>query len=250
MGQSVADFDFDMPRAILEQLAEAFRKLPVGKLDLATLSGVADRQGVYQLYVCNKLVYLGKADSDLKSRLTRHFYTLKGRAGLKIEDCGFKGLYLHDNWAASLHEANMLRLYRGEAAWNNSGFGSNDPGRNRDTTEYPDDAFDVVYPIDLDVPTSLKAGDYDLWQLLGALKDDAPYVFRFETGPTRGKPHADYAKLLVNLPRDGMTFREVLLAVCKKLPKGWQATAIPSRVILYKETGRAYPRGSVLWPCD
>lgn len=244
---SVAHFDFNLPKAVLEQLVDAFKILPIGPLTLEALEDVEDIQGVYQLYLSGKLMYLGKADTDLRGRLVRHFYTLKGRKAIKIENCGFKGLYLHDNWAASLHEDNMLKHYKGESAWNNSGFGSNDPGKQRDTTVYPDDAFDVLFPIDLDFRTNLQAGDFDLWNLLGELKEATPYTFRFETAETRGKPHADYKGKVVKLKKADMSFRDILACICQQLPTGWQATEIPSRVILYKES-KSYPRGNVLWP--
>ncbi len=60
------------------------------------------------------------------------------------------------------------------------------------------------------------------------------------------KPHSDYIDLTITLTHDDMTTRDLLRIIAQALP-GWQATAFPSHVILYKED-RTYNHGEVIWP--
>jgi hypothetical protein len=60
------------------------------------------------------------------------------------------------------------------------------------------------------------------------------------------KPHADHKDLTITVPQDDMRVRDLLRTIAEALP-GWQATAFPSHMILYKEH-RAYTHGEVVWP--
>ncbi len=247
MAESVREFDFQLARAILEQLVESFESLDVGQLSVENLRAVAHRQGIYQLFLNGVLVYIGKADMDLSDRLTRHMYTLSGRCGIDIGDCGFKGLYVHHNWAAAAHEDALIKFFQDQCEWNNSGFGSNDPGRERESTKYKPTHFDSRFPINLDWATPLPGGEYQIDDLLQKLKEASPYTFRFELdGRKRGVPHPELAGAAVVLPAAQLSVRAVLDIVRAALPAGWQATQLPGRVILYKEA-REYTHGNLLW---
>ena len=50
----------------------------------------------------------------------------------------------------------------------------------------------------------------------------------------------------VTVPQDGVSARELLPTVARALT-GWQATAFPSHMILYKEH-RTYTHGEAIWP--
>jgi hypothetical protein len=128
--------------------------------------------------------------------------------------------------------------------WNGSGFGANDPGRNRDTTQYRSDHFDALFPIDIERPLHLELPlSATAANILLALKATLPYTFRYE-GPRR--PHPDLRGTVVSVPlHTPVTAKAVLEMVVSQLPPGWQATRLPSHIILYKET-RAYPYGEII----
>jgi hypothetical protein len=84
-------------------------------------------------------------------------------------------------------------------------------------------------------------------QLLMRLKDNLPYLIRFETdlvpgqnGKTRPAAanigHADQRNSVVPIAPGPITTREAISAAVAALPPGqWQATIFPDRVILYRE---------------
>jgi len=128
--------------------------------------------------------------------------------------------------------------------WNGSGFGSNDPGRERDTTRYKSDHFDTRFPLNIERPLDLALplfgpADAILW----ALKRTLPYVFRFQGGR---RPHSDLKDTVVSLSTFlPMTARAIIKAVVNQLPTGWQAMYLLSHIILYKET-KPYPQGYII----
>jgi hypothetical protein len=138
-------------------------------------------------------------------------------------------------------ETQLIAYYGGLSVvqWNGSGFGSNDPGRERDTTKFKDEHFDALYPIDIDrvvsvtLPSLGTAAD-----ILAELKRAVPYVFRFEVASARSRaPHADLVSTSVSLPVGlRMTPRAIIAAVVSQLPPGWQAIQFPSHIILYKNS--------------
>jgi hypothetical protein len=241
------EFDFDLAGAVQEQLLKAFNVLPIGPLSEELTSELRVRHGVYQLFLHGVLVYIGKAKS-LKARLRRHRFRLGGRKNLNLADVGFKCLYVHKNWTPMTHEEALIRLYQREGSqlWNGMGFGSNDPGRNREQTNQPPEGFHRQFPINSDLPCDfLEPGTWKVRDLLRHLKGELPFLLRYE-GHTRGG-HADFVKKKVAIAASGRPLSEVLTDVARALPRGWQLTIFPSHVILYKES-RAYDHGEVLWP--
>src|SRR4051812_27375677 len=103
-----------------------------------------EAQGVYQLSLDGVVVYIGKTDADagLKNRLTRHSYSIQQRSNLDPSHVTFKAVRVYVFTAMDL-ETQLIRHYGG-ASWNSSGFGSNDPGRNRDHTKLKHDGFDAL----------------------------------------------------------------------------------------------------------
>jgi hypothetical protein len=248
---SFAEFDFDLARAVLEQLVEAFHRLPVGQLISTNLIPMPDGQGVYQLFENNELRYVGKAD-DLRGRLMRHEKALSARVGIEFETIRFKALYIHKNWTTWTTETAMIAHF-GESMlpWNASGYGSNDPGRKRDHTSEAG-TFNERHPINLDVPCiGIEAGEFSAFDALIALSRKLPYTLRFErvTTQARGASAREAEEELratrVTVPEGPMSVRDAFLGIVRQLPSGWQATALRGRLLLYREDAE-YDHGDVL----
>ena len=110
--------------------------------------------------------------------------------------------------------------------WNDSGFGSNDPGRRRDGQESA--RFDRLYPVDIDRPLGIARTGGTVGDVLRDAKSAVPYLLRYEGHPELGTPiTVSEAKTL--------TMRDILRLSVDALPSGWQATVLHGRVILYRE---------------
>ncbi len=248
-----APFDLDLALALKDQLVVAFSGLSLGAFDAATIGQVSTEQGVYQLHHKGTLVYVGKADK-LRNRLMQHHTKIGGRQNISATDMGFKCLYVNKNWTTLAPEDALIKFYKDRAAgdceWNGNGFGPNDPGRERETTNKDPDGFDAQYPIRHDWPcTWATAGDWNALDLLIRLKEELPFLLRYQTDKSGGaghwkKGHPDQAAAKVTLPRAGMPAAEILSLIAKAMP-GWQATRFPSHMVLYKES-QAYRFGVTL----
>jgi hypothetical protein len=234
------EFEFDLPGALLTHLTRIFDEMEAAPLLPENVNNLPEVQGVYQLLLRDSLVYIGKTDAEagLRKRLERHAYTIQHRRNLDPVEVTFKAVRVFVFTAMDL-ESQLIKHYSSTSRvpWNNSGFGSNDPGRNRDKTELKLEGFDEQYPVDIDrvinlsLPTPLTAAT-----AFALLKNTLPYVFRFESSNRRGRsPHPDLAATQVTHPAPPYTTREFIKALTRQLPPGWQATALPGRVILYKE---------------
>jgi hypothetical protein len=245
-----ARFEIDIISALSSQLVAAFEKLDVGPLDESALKSLEQGQGVYQLFHKAALSYVGQAKS-LKNRLTQHRAKISGRRSIDVADMGFKCLYVHKNWTALAPEDSLIKYHRtlgeGVCPWNGNGFGNHDPGRERETTDKPTEGWDALYPIREDWPCSwVSAGEYKAYDLLKSLKAGLPYLLRFQGAQRKStKPHPDLTAADVEVPRNAMHANELLKLVAERLP-GWQATAFPSYMILYKEQ-RHYAHGKIIW---
>lgn len=205
---------------------------------------------MYQLFHKGALVYVGQARSLIK-RLEEHRGKISGRKNINVEEMGFKCLYVHPNWTALAPEHALIKYHRNlgrsNCPWNGNGFGPHDPGRERETTNKAPDGFDSTYPIRDDwVCSWIKSGEYNVEELLRLLKSGLPYLLRFETAePKSQKPHPDLLSGKANVPSEGMCARDLLKLIAMSI-SGWQATAFPSHMILYKEH-RRYKHGTTIW---
>lgn len=253
-----AAFDLDLPLALQGQLVDAFDRLEEGVLDEKTLGTIKPDQGVYNLFLRHQLVYVGKADS-LRNRLRRHFLKISGRTNIAIGEMGFKCLYVGDNWTPLAPEEALITYFKarskGECEWNGNGFGPNDPGRKRDETEIKEEHFDGQFPIRHDFPCDwIVAGSHDVLDVLVKMKDNLPFLLRYERERVGGKEvhytkgHPDYRVAKVTLPDAGMPAHRILAAIVAALPTGWQATRFPHQLLLYKEKGKTYPHGKIIAP--
>lgn len=241
-------FEIDIIDALSTQLTSALDRLAIGQLEPSVIRSVPRHQGVYQLYLDDLLVYVGKAD-NLPKRLLEHHQKISGRQNIDVASMGFRCLSVHPNWTALAPEAALITHYKqqkgGQCEWNGNGFGPHDPGRNREVTNKAPEGFDARYPIKTDwICDWIEAGEWSLLDLLVTLKDAKrlPYLLRYETerlGPAKNahftQGHPDHHDKTVTVPLTGMTAEELLILITKALP-GWQATAFPSHLILYKES--------------
>jgi hypothetical protein len=235
-------FTFDLTGALALQLEAALPGLTQAPLNLPALVDTEAVPGIYQLYLRAELIYIGKADRSLRGRLTDHHRKISGRLNISIEDMSFTGLYLEGTWIPVGPEQmliNKRKLVTGaEPLWNTNGFGMNDPGKERDTTTFKDGHFDVMYPANLDyVIEALEEGVYPANELLPVLKHSLPYVFRHENQWAR---HPDYLTSQVPITQSAPTATQAFDALINALPPGWQITALPGYVIMYKNI-QPYP---------
>lgn len=254
--EGFAEFEFDLPRALKAELIALLDGMETGLLQPEVTAEVPEAQGVYQLFYGDALVYVGKTDAEagLRTRLTRHARKILHRPTL-TGAVRFKAVRIMVFTAMDL-ETQLIKHYReaedGAAAWNGSGFGSNDPGRERETTNKSPEGFDAQHPINIDLPAELiPPGTMTAAAALAALKAALPFTLRYETlrnaqgRAQRGQPHADLLAVNVTIPAGAQTVRGLLQLIRAALGAEWQATAFVSHVILYKEQ-RPYQYGVVL----
>jgi len=248
------EYEIDVEKVLRQDLPKVIELGAIAPLTLERVAAIPERaKGAYLLYLDGRPVYAGKTDTrhGFRSRLTRHYHTIQDRKGLDPQRIGFKAvrILVFSNFDVEAILINELRSKDPEALkWNTSGFGSNDPGHNRETQEPAD--FDKANPIDIDKPLDLPLSGRTLGvvALLVTLKDGLPYTFRYETGLNEaGRPngyrlgHADHrAAPEVTFRKGSVTMRAALQNTLDVLPYGWRATVFPDRVILYREATR-YP---------
>ena len=61
------DFKLSISKALTDQLHDALHQLDPAPLPTGNPAAIEDRQGVYQLYLRNDLVYVGSASNSLRS---------------------------------------------------------------------------------------------------------------------------------------------------------------------------------------
>ena len=244
------EFEIDIPAVFNQQLPEILEKIPAAPLTLENVLALPEKaQGGYVLMMDGKRVYVGKTDADagFQSRLRRHWNNVQHRIGLDPGKVTFKAVRImvfHNFDVENILIKRFAEIDGAPLIWNNSGFGSNDPGHNREVQEPA--AFDIQYPIDIDRPIDVGAGERSVFELLLQLKSSLSYLIRYGTdpAPTQKDPHrlahfktghADQRNSRITLLRDTMTMREVMTEIVNSLPSGWLCTVFPDRVILYKE---------------
>lgn len=253
LGDWFKEFEFDLPRALLRDLVELLDGMGRAPLEEATVKNhIPEEQGVYQLFLDGALVYVGKTDAEagLKQRLGRHARKIQQRDNLKPERVSFKAARIFVFTAIDL-ETQLIKHYSAVGTpptWNLSGFGANDPGRERDTTALKNGHFDLLYPINIDVPLGASAavGEFPVAEVLATLKTEVPYVIRYQNNGGRSRrPHDDLMSTMVKIPAGGHTARSVLQLVQLALGASWQATVQPGYIIIYKEH-KNYPHARQL----
>lgn len=244
-------FEFDLATPFFQQLLSVFEGLGTCPLSETHLTQLKDDQGVYGLSLDGKVVYIGKADNSLPTRLRDHRVKLSGRLRIPLDRIEFKAVYLAKTWVPLTPEARLITHYhaRGECEWNGNGFGPHDPGRRREETNKPPEGFDAQYPINSEwACTDIKRGAYGANELLQIIKAALPFCFRYETDNPRGgwsKGSVKYNDKKIEVPSKGMPAGRLIATVAKGLGPLWQATQFPSHIILYEEQ-RDYRYGTPL----
>lgn len=243
------EYEIDVEKVLRDELPGVVDRAEIAPLTLEAIAAIPERaKGAYVLFENGHPVYAGKTDTrhGFRSRLARHHHTIQDRVGLDPSTIGFKAvrIMVFSNFDVEAILIDELRRKDPTALrWNLSGFGSNDPGHNRETQEPAD--FDKERPVDIDRPlTFLPRGTMlGALDLLIAIKDGLPYLFRYETDTNeKGRPkrhtvgHVDQRDAApVSLPAEHITMREALRLLLDVLPDSWRATVFPDRVILYRE---------------
>lgn len=231
-----SEFSLSVTRALRDQLMDALDRLDPVALHQQNLLRVARRGGVYELFVDDELVYVGKSTKDLNARLAQHHRKLSGREGGILDRVTFKCVYVAEDLDAMAPEKMLIAEYRsaGSVEWNTNGFGNKDPGRQRDTSLVSERHFDSQYPINLSTNVTVDGQIHDLSQLMDAVKAALPYTFRFER-----KAHGALAALRnVSVAVDEgepKTARGWLDSIADRLPSNWSIVALPGYVIAYPD---------------
>ena len=243
--KAVTDFRLSITRALRDQLVEALTPLRPAPLTHSNIESIQSRSGVYVLYLNGQRVYVGKASTSLQDRLSQHLRKISGREGLRSASVEFVCAYIEEDLDAAAPERLLIKVYKKDGAvpWNTNGFGNKDPGRNRDHTLVKRAHFDATYPINLDHEIDFPQATWDMLSLLKTTKQLLPYNFRYGD-----KGHSSLLKeLTLELPSPPITTRSLIENIIATLPHGWQATALPGYVILYKETDDNYHSALAWW---
>lgn len=238
------EFRLSITRALADQLADGLAKLIPAPLNLEQIDGLHNRPGIYQLYEAAQLVYVGKAETSLPPRLTKHYRKLIGRDN--VGAMTFACLYVDEDLHAVAPERLLITHYRdvGLAPWNYGGFGNNDPGRERDTTRVAEDHFDALHPVRLDwVCETIRARTYSATELLRDVKAALPYNFRYQTA-------GFHNNVTLEIPRAGLTADQLFQTIAEAVvayDDRWQITALPGYVIMYPHRG-PYPSARRIYP--
>jgi hypothetical protein len=224
------EFEIDLEAILRAQLPAFFAGFRAEPLTPEAIKAIPDQaKGAYVLYLDRQPVYAGKTDTrhGFRQRLDRHAWTIQGRAGLDPNRLSFKATRI---MVFSAFDVEALLIAEMKAAdptalaWNNSGFGSNDPGRNRDGQQPAE--FDKNFPVDIDFQLDdLPSGKVQLRDLIQSMKARTPYLIRNAAIP---------ADIEVQVPKKA-TVRTILETAVKALPSGWQITVLHGRVVIYQE---------------
>ncbi|MCH1921606.1 GIY-YIG nuclease family protein [Shewanella sp. A3A] len=237
----IETLEFDLPKALLFSLVEKFDSMPSAPLIDANIAETPEAQGVYQLFYDGNLEYIGKTDSQagLFARLKRHGKNILGRANLDASLVTFKAIRVYVFSAMDL-ETELIHHYKNEGShpmsWQNSGFGSNDPGRNRDGSSVKMQHFDYRFPVDrfTRINFSTVASDVCVSDLFKHLKSTLPFLFRYESRDDVAKEELESCFLPTGLT---LTTLDQALDVSKQaLGDEWQITVLYGYVIAYRES--------------
>lgn len=243
-----AEFKLSITRALAHQLMVSLDELTPTALTEENLERLERRGGVYELFKDDDVVYVGKAERNLAHRLRQHKTKISGRENVSVDQIMFRCLYVDDDLQAVAPERMLISEYtgRGKAPWNTSGYGNNDPGRNRDHSEVEATHFDALFPADLSYPLTVRRGNWDAQSLLAKVKSDLPWVLRYADS---AQDRQERSNIQVHIPDDTMTAAELLTHIMERLPSKYQATALPGYVIVYAEREN-YPSARRYWYKD
>lgn len=242
------EYEIDIEKVLRAELPAVLEMGEMALLTSAAINAIPrGAKGAYVLYENGLPVYAGKTDTrhGFRDRLNRHASTIQHRHNLNPDSMCFRAvrILVFSNFDVEAILINEMRKIDPSALpWNDSGFGSNDPGHRRETQKPAE--FDRQRPIDIDRPIDiLSSGIQPLLSVLISLKDHLPYTFRYETDII-GKKNVHYrvghtdqreATPIEIGAEEIVTVRSLLSKALAALPFGWRVTIFPDRVILYNE---------------
>ncbi|MFY7064675.1 Eco29kI family restriction endonuclease [Nocardiopsis changdeensis] len=234
-----AEFRLSITKALKDQLAQSLAELEPSPLSMERLNELDKRGGIYQLYHNEHFVYVGKADKNLPQRIKIHLKKISGRKNISIDEMKFTCLYVDEDFPAVAPEKLLIAKYRerGEIPWNTNGFGNNDPGRQRDGTIIPANHFDVLHPINLELPVQgIGPGKLPLRKLLAEFKKQLPYNFRYAL-----KLLGPMGDVETTIPRADPSAGEIFSIIGKAITQEWQISLLHGYAIMYPEGKKDYP---------
>lgn len=237
MSPFVDEFNLSVTVALRDQLMSKLKELDTSELDVAAMETLDRRGGVYQLFLDDALVYVGKSAHNLPSRLAQHHRKLTGRKGDLLRRISFRCVYVSEDLDALAPEKMLISSLRpqGEVEWNTNGFGNKDPGRQRDTSLVEQGHFDRIFPIDLSISVTPGVDTTaSLFKTMKALKTTLPYNFRFQADKTT-KAELNSLRFYSGRVGSGSSAFEWFRAVSGNLPPTWRTIALPGYVIAYPD---------------
>lgn len=244
------EYELDVEQILRNELPGFFEGIPPAGLTMKNIVAIPRHaKGAYLLLHNGSPVYAGKTDTrhGFRDRLKRHHGTLAHRVGLDPGDVSFKAarVMVFSNFDVEAILINEMRKrLPGSLPWNDSGFGSNDPGHRREGQEPA--KFDLEWPVDVERHLDwIKPGSHNLSDLLAHLKNGLPYLLRYQPQLVNRKskkgaspasdPFREARETMVCLSDAPISTKSVLKAVIDALPANqWQATIFPNRAILYR----------------
>ncbi|MFF7869131.1 hypothetical protein ACFZCT_22075 [Streptomyces qaidamensis] len=196
-------------------------------MEMTKVAEVPDSAGVYQLFHNGRAVFAGRAERSLHRRIIQNYRKLIGRQNISIEEMAFRFVPMDAPLVDIAPERFIIRYT--DHPWNQNGFGGKDPGRQRDRTALASSHFDLQYPIDLDWIIQHEITGESLPQLMQAIRDSLPYMFRY------GKDYPDQSVKNFRIASQTPA-REAFAALSEGPLRGWQITAKPGYVIAYEES--------------
>ncbi len=147
------EFEIDIERVLRTALPPFLDSVTPAPLTPSAINALPPRaKGAYMLLLEAHPVYVGKTDTrhGFRDRLNRHAFSVRHRVGLDPLKVSFKAARIMVFSAFDVEAILIAELRRMDSSalrWNDSGFGSNDPGRRRDGQEPA--FFDREFPVDV-----------------------------------------------------------------------------------------------------
>jgi hypothetical protein len=140
----VVPFEFPGLAAFYGEIMNAVRS--GARTPICLRSMVPNHSGVYLIYLCGRLVYVGKtygaSGRTLRTRLGNHYAKLSGRKGIDLADVSVMAIPIADPHFILAVESYLIESLAPE--WNRlKGFGKNFQGYGRD---HPASEWELLYP--------------------------------------------------------------------------------------------------------
>lgn len=233
-----------LPQEQVDFFLRVLAAQPCHDLTAASIEKLEDWPGVYRLHQESddtpEIVYVGKHDRSIATRLAKHLRKIDGRCHIDSRDLSFSYLKLDDDLNHVAPELVVLRQLHAQGhspLWNLNGFGNHDAGRARDSARLARKNFDVDHPIDLacHLRTDGPALDLMAREMAAYLRSELPYVFRFE--------HREAAidGIRLTVPEGPLSADRAFRLFAAALGDAWQISALMGRVLMYREQGARYP---------